>query len=66
MDGRGRGFRDVRLLDEMGMPYRLGDVDLLAGVENDEEFLRIDPAGFVAYGVRWLEDRFGPAARARP
>ena len=32
--GEGRGFRVAWLLEEMGLPYRLRDVDLLAGVEN--------------------------------
>ncbi|MBS0333311.1 MAG: glutathione S-transferase family protein, partial [Proteobacteria bacterium] len=32
---------------EMGLPYRLRDVDLLAGVENDPEFLAVNPAGFI-------------------
>jgi len=45
--GEGRGFRVVWLLEEMGLPYRLRDVDLLAGVENDAEFLEINPAGFI-------------------
>ena len=45
--GEGRGFRNVWLLEEMGLPYRLRDVDLLAGVENDAEFLAINPAGFI-------------------
>ena len=45
--GEGRGFRVVWLLEEMGLPYRLRDVDLLAGVENDSEFLAINPAGFI-------------------
>ena len=31
----------------MGLPYRLRPVDLLAGVENDPEFLAINPAGFI-------------------
>lgn len=35
------------LLEEMGLPYRLRPVDLLAGVENDPEFLAINPAGFI-------------------
>src|SRR4051812_2705659 len=42
--GEGRGFRVVWLLEELGLPYRLRDVDLLAGVENDIEFLEINPA----------------------
>lgn len=45
--GEGRGFRVAWLLEEMGLPYRLRPVDLLAGVENDHEFLAINPAGFI-------------------
>lgn len=45
--GEGRGFRVVWLLEEMGLPYRLRWVDLLAGVENDPEFLAINPGGFI-------------------
>jgi glutathione S-transferase len=45
--GEGRGFRVVWLAEEMGLPYRLRQVDLLAGVENDPEFLAINPAGFI-------------------
>ncbi|TWB54355.1 glutathione S-transferase family protein [Nitrospirillum viridazoti] len=45
--GEGRGFRVVWLLEEMGLPYRLRPVDLLAGVENDPEYLAINPAGFI-------------------
>ena len=45
--GEGRGFRIVWLLEEMGLPYRLRPVDMLAGVENDPEFLSINPAGFI-------------------
>ena len=45
--GEGRGFRVVWLLEEMGLPYRLRRVDLLADVENDLEFLAINPAGFI-------------------
>jgi len=45
--GEGRGFRVVWLLEEMGLPYRLRPVDLMAGVENDAEFLAINPAGFI-------------------
>jgi glutathione S-transferase len=45
--GEGRGFRVVWLLEEMGLPYRLRPVDLLANVENDPEFLAINPAGFI-------------------
>ena len=45
--GEGRGFRVVWLLEEMGIPYRIRQVDLLAGVENDPEFLAINPGGFI-------------------
>ena len=45
--GEGRGFRVVWLLEEMGLAYRLRSVDLLAGVQNDPEFLAINPAGFI-------------------
>ena len=45
--GEGRGFRVVWLLEEMGLPYKLRPVDLLAGIENDAEYLTINPAGFI-------------------
>ncbi len=45
--GEGRGFRVVWLLEEMGLAYRLRPVDLLTGVENDTEFLAINPGGFI-------------------
>jgi glutathione S-transferase len=45
--GEGRGFRVIWLLEEMGVAHRLRDVDLHAGVENDPEFLAINPAGFI-------------------
>jgi len=45
--GEGRGFRVAWLLEEMGLPYRLRPVDLLAGVEQDAEFLAVNPAGFI-------------------
>jgi glutathione S-transferase len=45
--GEGRGFRVVWLLEEMGLAYKLRRVDLLAGVENDPEFLAVNPAGFI-------------------
>ena len=44
--GEGRGFRVVWLLEEMGLAYRLRQVDLLAGVEHDAKFLAINPGGF--------------------
>jgi glutathione S-transferase len=45
--GEGRGFRVVWLLEEMGLAYRLRPVDLLAGAENDREFMAVNPAGFI-------------------
>ena len=45
--GEGRGFRVAWLLEEMGLPYRMRAVDLLDGIENDSEFLAINPAGFI-------------------
>jgi glutathione S-transferase len=45
--GEGRGFRVVWLLEEMGLPYRLRPVDLRAPLENDPEFLAINPGGFI-------------------
>ena len=45
--GEGRGFRVVWLLEEMGLPYRLRPVDLLAGAENNPEFMAINPGGFI-------------------
>ena len=45
--GEGRGFRVVWLLEEMRLPFKLRQVDLVAGVENDAEFLAINPAGFI-------------------
>jgi glutathione S-transferase len=44
--GEGRGFRVVWLLEELGVAYRLRPVDLFA-VENDPDFLAINPAGFI-------------------
>src|ERR1700742_3659214 len=45
--GEGRGFRVIWLLEEMGIPYRLRSVDLLAGAENDPEFMAVNPGGFI-------------------
>lgn len=45
--GEGRGFRVVWLMEEMGLPYHLRDVDLLAGVDDDAEFLSVNPAGYI-------------------
>src|SRR5581483_5255204 len=57
--GEGRGFRVIWLLEEMGLAYRLRPVDLMAGVENDPEFLAINPAGFIPAirdgDVTWAE-----------
>lgn len=44
--GEGRGFRVVWLLEELGVAYRLRPVDL-AAVEDDREFLEVNPAGFI-------------------
>ena len=75
--GEGRGFRVVWLLEEMGLPYRLRPVDLLAGVEDDAEFMAINPAGFIPAiqdgGVTMIESiaimeylmaRYGPTPLA--
>jgi glutathione S-transferase len=45
--GEGRGFRIVWLLEEMGLPHRLRPIDLLADGEKDQEFLAVNPAGFI-------------------
>jgi glutathione S-transferase len=45
--GEGRGVRVVWLLEEMGLAYRLRPVDMFAGVQNDTEFMAINPAGFI-------------------
>jgi glutathione S-transferase len=45
--GEGRGFRVAWLLEEMRLPYTLRPVDMLAGVENDPEYLAVNPAGFI-------------------
>jgi glutathione S-transferase len=45
--GEGRGFRVIWLLEEMQVPYRLRSVDLLAGAENDPEFMAVNPGGFI-------------------
>ncbi len=75
--GEGRGFRIVWLLEEMGLPYRLRPVDLLAGVEKDTEFLAVNPAGFIPVIqdgdvtmvesiaiMEYLMARYGPALLA--
>lgn len=45
--GEGRGFRVAWLLEELGLPYRLRQVDLLDGLATDTEFLAVNPAGFI-------------------
>src|SRR6478609_11237138 len=45
--GEGRGFRVVWLLEELGLAYRLRPVDLLHGLEDDSEFLAVNPGGFI-------------------
>ena len=78
--GEGPGFRLVWLLEEKGLPCRLRRVDLLAGVDNDPEFLAINPSGFIPaiqdseYGdatmvesiaiMEYLMARHGPTALA--
>lgn len=77
--GEGRGFRVVWLLEEMQLPYRLRGVDLLAPLENDPEFLAINPAGFIPALrdddvvmvesiaiMEYLLARYGPSALAPP
>jgi glutathione S-transferase len=77
--GEGRGFRVAWLLEEMGRPYRVRPVDLLDGVEQDTEFLAINPAGFIPAIVdgdtvmvesiaimEYLLARYGPSPLAPP
>jgi glutathione S-transferase len=77
--GEGRGFRVVWLLEEMGLPYRLRPVDLLAGAENDPEFVAINPGGFIPAItdgdvtmvesiaiMEYLMARYGPTPLAPP
>ncbi len=45
--GEGRGFRVAWLLEEMGLSYKVRPVDLLTDLQNDKEFLAINPAGFI-------------------
>jgi glutathione S-transferase len=60
--GEGRGFRVVWLLEEMGLPYRLKPVDLLGGVDEDAEFLAVNPAGFIPSRLRSMEYLIGRAS----
>jgi glutathione S-transferase len=75
--GEGRGFRVVWMLEEMGLPYQLRPVDLMAGAENDPEFLAVNPAGFIPALVdgdvtlvesiaimEYLASRYGPTPLA--
>jgi len=75
--GEGRGFRVVWLLEEMGHPYRMRGVDLLADVSKDTEFIAINPAGYIPAvvdrDVRMVESiaimeyliaRYGPTSLA--
>jgi glutathione S-transferase len=77
--GEGRGFRVVWLLEEMGLPYKLRPVDLLAGAENDPEFMAINPGGFIPALqdgdvtmvesiaiMEYLMARYGPTPLAPP
>ena len=45
--GEGRGFRVVWLLEELGLAYRLRDVDLRPGADSDPAFLAVNPGGFI-------------------
>jgi len=45
--GEGRGLRVVWLLEEMGLPYTLRQVDLFKGAESDPEFMAVNPGGFI-------------------
>jgi glutathione S-transferase len=75
--GEGRGFRVVWLLEEMGLAYRLRPVDLLHGLEDDSEFLAVNPGGFIPAIVdgevtmvesiaimEYLMARYGPTSLA--
>ncbi len=75
--GEGRGFRIVWLLEEMGLPYRLRSVDLLADVSKDAEFMAVNPAGYIPALVdgdativesiaimEYLLGRYGPSSLA--
>lgn len=75
--GEGRGFRVIWLLEEMGLPYRLRDVDLLQDISEDTEFLAVNPAGFIPVLVdrdtvmvesiailQYLMARYGPTPLA--
>lgn len=77
--GEGRGFRVIWLLEEMGLPYKLRSVDLLAGADKDPEFLAINPAGFIPVLqdsdvvmvesvaiMEYLTERYGPTPLAPP
>lgn len=45
--GYSRSLRVTWLMEEMGIPYLLRPVDLLAGAENDAEFIAVNPAGYI-------------------
>ena len=45
--GEGRGFRVIWMLEEMGLPHRLVNIDLLSGEVHDPDFLKINPSGFI-------------------
>ena len=77
--GEGRGFRVAWLLEELGLPYRLRQVDLLDDLEKDSEFLAVNPAGFIPAIVdgdtimvesiaimEYLLARHGPGSLAPP
>lgn len=45
--GEGRGFRVAWLLEEMGLPWRLRDVDMRQDVSKDTDFVAINPGLFI-------------------
>lgn len=76
--GEGRGFRVAWLLEELGLPYRLRQVDVLDSA-GDTEFLAVNPAGFIPAIVdgevtmvesiailEYLLARYGPSPLAPP
>ena len=42
-----RSLRVVWLMEEMGLPYRVRQVDMLDGVKDDLEFLAVNPAVYI-------------------
>ena len=42
-----RSLRVVWVMEEMGLPYRVRQVDMLDGVKDDVEFLAVNPAVYI-------------------